>query len=506
MSTEPYLRMADIAKSFGAVHALKGVNFELRAGEVMALAGENGAGKSTLVKMLSGIHRPDSGEIRIDGRRVDIHSSRRSAEVGVAVVQQELSVVPTMTVAENVFLGNADSGQNWSGRRLAARAKEHLRTVGLDYVDPRTPAGTLSVAEQQLVEVARMIARDARILILDEPTAALSDTEIERVKAVVRSVAAEGRSVIYVTHRLGEIFELANRVTVFRNGESSPPLETAELDVDGLITKMLGRRLENMFPDRVAGRTFGATVLSVSRIAAAGLAEPISLEVRAGEIVGLAGQVGSGATPLLEAIAGARHSDSGSVTLAGAPVKSSNQHAAIRAGIAYCSGDRKRDGMFGIRPVSENLTSASLAKVTPGGWLNRARERRMGTEIAQAFSFDTKRLKALASTLSGGNQQKIVLGKWLGIEPRVLLIDEPTRGVDVGARAEIYRHLRKLADEGLAILCASSDAQEVLGLADRVGSLYRGRLVAFRDAEDVDYAQLTADITHPEGAREEVAS
>ena len=506
MSTEPYLRMTDITKSFGSVQALKGVNFELRAGEVMALAGENGAGKSTLVKMLSGIHRPDRGQIRVDGELVDIHSSRRSAEVGVAVVQQELSVVPTMTVAENVFLGNTASGQIWSGRRLASRAAQFLATVGLDHVDPQAKAGTLAVAEQQLVEVARMVARNARILILDEPTAALSDTEIERVKTVVKSLAAEGRSVIYVTHRLGEIFELANRVTVFRNGESTEPLETASLDVDALITKMLGRRLENMFPARVTGREYGDTVLSVSELSASGLAQRVSLEVRAGEIVGLAGQVGSGATPLLEAIAGARHSDSGTVTLAGRRVKPSNQHAAIRAGIAYCSGDRKRDGMFGIRPVSENLTSASLASVTPGGWLNRSRERQMGTEIAEAFTFDTGRLGALASTLSGGNQQKIVLGKWLGIQPQVLLIDEPTRGVDVGARSEIYRHLRKLADEGLAILFASSDAQEVLGLADRMGSLYRGRLVAFRDAGHVDYAQLTADITHPDGAREEVAS
>ena len=377
--------MTDITKSFGSVHALKGVNFELRAGEVMALAGENGAGKSTLVKMLSGIHRPDRGEIRVDGKLVEIHSSRRSAEVGVAVVQQELSVVPTMTVAENVFLGNTASGQVWSGRRLAARAAEFLTTVGLDHVDPQAPAGTLAVAEQQLVEVARMVARDARILILDEPTAALSDTEIERVKSVVRTLAAEGRSVIYVTHRLGEIFELANRVTVFRNGESTEALETASLDVDGLITKMLGRRLENMFPARVPGREYGETVLSVSDISASGLAERVSLEVRAGEIVGLAGQVGSGASPLLEAIAGARHSDSGTVALEGRRVRPSNQHAAIRAGIAYCSGDRKRDGMFGIRPVSENLTSASLTRVTPGGWLNRSRERQLGTEIAEAF-------------------------------------------------------------------------------------------------------------------------
>lgn len=506
MSTELYLQMSDINKSFGSVRALNGVYFELRAGEVMALAGENGAGKSTLVKMLSGIHRPDSGEIRVGGEVVEIGSSRRSAEVGVAVVQQELSVVPTMTIAENVFLGNSASGLNWHRRRLAHRAAPYLAAVGLDYVDPFATADSLSVAEQQLVEVARMVARDARILILDEPTAALSDAEIERVMGVVKGLAAEGRSVIYVTHRLGEIFELADRVTVFRNGQSSEAIDTAALTVDDLITEMLGRRLENMFPERVPDRTYGANVLEVDGLEADGLAMPISLPVRAGEIVGLAGQVGSGATPFLEAIAGACHRDSGSVTVDGVPVRGGHRRASIHEGVAYCSGDRKRDGLFGIRPVAENLTSAALDRVTPAGWLDRSKEARMGAEIAEAFSFDSGRLGALAATLSGGNQQKIALGKWLGIEPNVLLIDEPTRGVDVGARAEIYRHLRKLADQGLAIVFASSDAQEVLGIADRIGSFFRGQLVAFRDSSDVDYARLTADITHPNSRGEEAAS
>lgn len=492
--TEPYLRMAGISKSYGPIRALQGVDFELRAGEVMALLGENGAGKSTLVKALAGLQRPDSGEISVDGRTVELFPPHRSEDAGIAVVQQELSIVPTMTAAENVFLGNSSTGVWSSPAQLRARAQPYLEQVGLGGMGDRL-ASSLTVAERQLVEVARLIARDARILIFDEPTAALADAEIHRVHDVVRRLSGEGRAIIYVTHRLAEVFELADRVTVFREGRGQPALEVSELDMDSLVQRMLGRPLEKMYPPPSSG--LGATVLKVDGLVTTGLNEPVSLRVRAGEILGLVGQLGSGTTPLLEALAGVRHRDAGTVELGGAPLRARTTREAIAAGVAYCSGDRKLDGLFLIRPVVENLTAAGLPRITPGGLLSGRRQRSLAAEIAGFFRVDRARLPHLANTLSGGNQQKVALGKWLGVGPKVLLVDEPTRGVDVGARAEIYAHLRRLAEQGLAVVFASSDNQEVLGLADTVATFYRGRLVNVTASDQVDPLDVLRDITHP---------
>jgi ABC-type sugar transport system ATPase subunit len=362
--------------------------------------------------------------------------------------------------------------------------------------------GSLPVAERQLVEIARLIARDARVLILDEPTAALSDREIERVLEVVRAVRSEGRSVIYVTHRLGEVFELADRVTVFRDGRSQPPVAVSDLDLGGLVERMLGVALENLYPPRSAG--MGAPVLRVEGLETAGLEEAVDLEVRAGEIVGLAGQLGSGSARLLRALAGVQPR-TGSVTVRGVPIPPHAIRRAVRAGLVYCSADRKVDGLFLGRDVDENLTSTALRRVSRFGWLSRRRERRLAGELAAVFRVDRARLGSAAGTLSGGNQQKVALGKWLAPEPAVLLVDEPTRGVDVGARAEIYRHLRALADSGLAIVLASSDLQEVLGLADTIATFYRGRLVNVSPVDETDAATVMREVMHPRHRREEVA-
>ncbi len=492
------LRMRGISKRYGSVTALQGVNFTLVRGEVMALLGENGAGKSTLVKILAGLERPDTGAVEIEGQTIRLRTPSQSLQAGVAYVTQELSIVAPLSVAENICLGGGDGSPIWTDRRLAERVKPFLELVGLDNVDPATPAGSLSVAQQQLVEIARLLSRNARILILDEPTAALSDSEIGKVKLVVRNLAAEGRSIIYVTHRLGEVFEIADRVTIFRNGRSFEPVRVNDLDIDELIEHLLGRRLEQMFPPR--SDRFGPVLLSMGDVVVPGLAKPISLELRRGEILGLAGQLGSGANAMVRAIAGVVPHDAGSIELRGALQQAHSVRDAIAVGIAYCSDDRKRDGIFGVRNLYENLTATALRRITVAGLLSRPKEVDISTRLARFFEVALERLGSPAGKLSGGNQQKVALGKWLAIEPSILLVEEPTRGVDVGARAEIYRHLRTLANQGLAIVFVSSDNQEVLGLADTVATFFRGRLIRVTSTDMLRAEELLRDVTHPEGS------
>lgn len=494
-SGELILRMTGVSKRYGSLSALQDVDFTLARGEVMALLGENGAGKSTLVKILAGLERADAGSVEIEGQPIRLRSPSHSLQAGVAYVTQELSIVGPLSVAENICLGGRAQEAVWTRARLAEQVKPFLTLVGLDSIDPSVPAGSLSVAQQQLVEIARLLSRNAQILILDEPTAALSDVEIEKVKAVVRKLASEGRSIIYVTHRLGEVFEIADRVTIFRNGRSFDPIDVESLDIEELIERMLGRRLEQMFPAR--SESFGSTVLSLRGVMAPGLARPVSLELRQREILGLAGQLGSGANGVVRAVAGVVPPDSGSIELRGRPLQSGSIRDAIREGIAYCSDDRKRDGIFGVRNLFENFTSTALWRITVGGLLSRPREIKIATELANFFEVDKARLGRHAAKLSGGNQQKVALGKWLGIQPSILLVEEPTRGVDVGARAEIYRHLRKLANQGLAIIFVSSDNQEVLGLADTIATFFRGRLVRITSAESLGDDELLRDVTHP---------
>jgi ribose transport system ATP-binding protein len=498
VSSEPsaqlWLAVRGLSKRYGSVRALEGVDFELRRGEVMALLGENGAGKSTLVKILGGLEAPDSGTIEIDGEPADLHTAVRSQGAGVAVVHQEYSLVPTMTVAENLVLGQVEAERLWMPRRLNARARELAAAVGLEGLDPRMPVDRLSVAEMQLLEIARLLVRDARMLIFDEPTAALADREIERVMEVIRRLASEGRSIVYVTHRLPEVFRLADRVTVFRNGRSLPPAPIADLDVDAVVNMMLGRELGAMFPDRAS--VAGDAVLEVEDLVAPGVAAPVSFSARAGEIVGLTGQLGSGASTVLQAIAGRAERPTGRVALRGRELPLGSHARVLRRGVAYCSGDRKRDGIFFGRAIRENLSSPWLSSVASGGWVSARRERNRASDIAGRFAIDVKRLSAAVGALSGGNQQKVAVGKWLGTTPAVLLLEEPTRGVDVGARAEIYRRLRDLCEDGMAIVVASSDTAEIRGLCDTIATFYRGRLTAIRPHGEWTEEGLTREVMH----------
>jgi ribose transport system ATP-binding protein len=492
-----------VKKRYGAVVALANADIEIRGGEVMGLLGQNGAGKSTLTKILSGFLKADEGELTLMGKRVSSQDLARPSS-GIAIMQQELSIVATVSVAQNVFMGSSRLGRWSSPRRAAQSAAEFLEMAGVAHVDPLEPAGRLSVGEQQLVELARALARDAQILILDEPTAALSDVEIRRVLDVVKSLRERGTAIVYISHRLDEVMELVDRVTVVRDGRTQPAMDRAEMTLEALICEMLGRPLEAMYPPR-STRTHSREVLRLDHVLAPGLEEPVSLTARAGEIVGLAGALGSAAPAVLEAIVGVRPLTSGLFELDGAPVRPRGYRQAVAAGIAYCSGDRKLDGLFGVRPVRENLSALSLGRCSRAGWILPHAEQRLADELAQSFGVQAGRMSLRANSLSGGNQQKVALAKWLGIRPRVLLVNEPTRGVDVGARAEIYSYIRRLADEGLAVIFASSDCDEVLGLADFVVSFYRGTLVRAQPAIKVDLSTLTHDLSAPPARSSEMA-
>jgi ABC-type sugar transport system ATPase subunit len=490
------LRAKGITKSFGAVNALADVDFELRAGEVMALLGENGAGKSTIVKVISGLIVPDQGEITLDGDVVHLTSVRASQEAGIAVVQQEFSTVGSMTVAENLVLGQNSAPAWWSPKKLTVNAKGILSRVGLDDLDPNTPVDKLSVAEMQLVEIARVLAKDARIIIFDEPTAALSDAEIARVLDAVKRLASEGRSIIYVTHRLGEVFEIADRVTIFRNGRSQPAENVADLTVDAVVAKMIGRELGHLYPER--SRSRGEVLLEARNLKVPGIRGEVNLTVRRGEILGLTGQLGSGTSELMQALAGTNDVLAGEVNLEGTPVDLRSRRRGIVSGVAYCSPDRKRDGIFAGLSIRRNLSSPWLGSVSKAGFVSTRRESSEALRSATDFTIDTTRLNSTVGTLSGGNQQKVALGKWLGIHPRVLLVEEPTRGVDVGARAEIYAKLRALSDAGVGIIVASSDTNEILGLSDTIATYYRGKQTTIKPASEWTEPDLVREVMHRE--------
>ena len=493
---QPLLKLTSVSRSFGAIQALKDVDFEVMPGEVMGLVGENGAGKSTLVKIISGFDNGYSGDYVFNGQAVRFASPARAEFAGIAIAQQELSLIPTMSVAENIFLAGHNVPTVADKRKLVRMARPYLDEVGLDTINPAIGVDRLSVGEQHLVEVARLIAHDPQVLILDEPTAALGESDSIRILDMVKRLSERGKSIIYVSHRLDEIFKITDRITVLRDGESQQPRTADTLNVDSLVELMLGRELEIMFPDRKP-RTATEPLMTVEDLWPDGLLEPVSFSIYPGEILGLAGQLGSGSGEILAAMGGARQTRSGKLLRSGRSFLPSSPKQAIREGIAYCSEDRKYDGLFLGRPIKENLSSPSLGAISSFGWLSSAAEWKLATGIAEKFTIDVGRLAAEAGVLSGGNQQKVALGKWLSIEPDIILVNEPTRGVDVGARAEIYQKLRDLADAGAAIVVASTDIQEIANLPDRIISFYRGLKIGELALRDISAAAILKQITDP---------
>ena len=490
------LRLSSIIRSFGAIQALKNADFEIAESEIMGLVGENGAGKSTLVKIIGGFDDGYTGEYTLDGESVRFPNPSRAEKAGIAIAQQELSLIPAMSVAENIFLVGDSVPLFATKKALVARARPYLEEVGLGSIDPSIAVNRLSVGEQQLVEVASLLAHDPRVLILDEPTAALGETDSLRILEMVERLAANGKSIIYVSHRLDEIFKICHRIIVMRDGMSQEPRKASELNVHSLVESMLGRELQNMFPERI-GLKRTEPLLEVCGLWADATVEPFNFEVYPGEILGLAGQLGSGSGDILSAIAGASGTREGHIKFQGKEFLPSSPKEAIEAGISYCSDDRKLDGLFLGRPIKENLTSPALGRISTFGFLKHGLEAKMALGNAKKFTIDVARMRTEAGLLSGGNQQKVALGKWLSIEPNMILVNEPTRGVDVGARAEIYGILREFADEGKAVVFASTDIQEITGLSDRIITFYRGMQIGEIPLEDISAATVLEQITHP---------
>jgi rhamnose transport system ATP-binding protein len=494
------LELRDVAKSFGAVQALRSGTLRVESGSIHGLVGENGAGKSTLVKVVAGVHRRDAGEFLLEGESVDFSSTAESKAHGVAVIYQEPTLFPDLSVTENIFMGRQILGAGRRIDRAAMYAEAESLFAGLGVnIDPRRPALGLSIADQQIIEIAKAISLDAKVLIMDEPTAALSGVEVERLFAVARRLRDEGRGLVFISHRFDEVFELCDMVTVLRDGAYVDSLAVAETNVDELVALMVGREVGDLFPKAPA--TVGEPVLEVHNLSSTGVFHDVSFEVRAGEIVGLAGLVGAGRSEIARAVFGVDRYDSGSVTLSGKPVPPGNPRAAIRAGMAFVPEDRRKQGLVVDASVSRNVAGVIRSRLSRAGILTQRAENRASGPWASRLEVKTNALDMNATTMSGGNQQKVVIAKWLATEPRLLIIDEPTRGIDVGTKAEVHRLLSELAGQGLAILMISSELPEVLGMADRVLVVCEGRLTADMDQDDATPENVMRAATHTREVR-----
>jgi ABC-type sugar transport system ATPase subunit len=498
-------------KSFGTTQALRDVSFEIAPGEILGLCGHNGAGKSTLVKALVGLVQLDSGEMRVGGRPVTLRGTQDAQRAGIAVVDQELSVIPELTVAENIFLGDVDQGLVLRRAERRRRAAELLGTLGMDHIDPGEDVERLEIGERQLVEIARLLARKARVLILDEPTSTLSSAEIDRVFAAVRSVAKSGAGVILVSHRLEEVLGVCHRVTVLRDGRNVGSRPTDDLTKHELVEMMLGEQPEIERPELAARRRSSQSVapgggLHVRDLRVGTRVGGFDLDVAPGEIVGLAGQVGSGASDVLAALAGLSPDVGGSILVGDRPLPPGRPWAANEAGVRYVSNDRKGQGLFLERSCQRNLIITRLPALSVAGTLPGRRIRPAAAELASKVGVDRDRLPKAVRTLSGGNQQKVLIGRCLGSDGlRVLVLDDPTRGVDVGGRADIHRLVREAAADGAAVIFASTELDELLELSDLVVTMYAGRVVSRLGHDDASQSRVLSDMTHQNGDAQAVA-
>jgi ribose transport system ATP-binding protein/rhamnose transport system ATP-binding protein len=485
-----------LCKSFGAIAALKDVSLDIAPGEIRAICGENGAGKSTLVKLLTGVYRPDSGSVTVSGEARAIATPRQAQELGIAFVAQELSLCPDLSVEDNIWLGSVKVPLLHKRAEFTRRAREALELLGAGHIPLTALAGQLAMGERQLVEIARMLTRDARVLILDEPTATLSDIEIERIFAALSALRREGKSVIYITHRLAEVFQICDRVSVLRNGELVDTLDVSAIDRKALIEMMLGRPFAEMYPQPRAAA--GAAALVVEDLCVPGSVERFCISVPKGKIVCIAGQVGSGAVEIVNALAGLVHDARGKIHVEGTLLTPGSAARALKSNIMFISGDRAEEGIFRRLRAFDNLVATRLADYVTCGVLRRRALRTTAAALARQVGVDRRRLFSPADELSGGNQQKLAFGRCVDRRASgVLVMNEPTRGIDVGARADIYRIMREFCDQGYAVVMTSSDLEEIAGLGDTVITMFRGRQVGAYAREDVTVARVVADITHP---------
>ena len=486
------LSAASITKAFAGVRALKGVSFDLRPGEVHALVGENGAGKSTLIKIITGAEAPDRGELVVNGHVVPSMDPGRSRALGIAAIYQQPSLFPDLTVAENIAMaletGGAWRRLDWAARQR--RSAELLGRIGAS-IDPARLVETLSMPEQQIVEIAKAIGANAKVVIMDEPTASLTEREVERLFTVIGLLKAHGCGIIYISHRLEEVFAIADRITVLRDGETVETCERAGVDRAALIRMMVGRELSAVFPKRAV--PLGEVALELRNVShrATGVTD-VSCSVRQGEILGLAGLVGSGRTQLAEILFGLTPADEGEIRVHGQVVRLTSPRDAIDAGIAYVPEDRRQHGVVLEMSVASNASLASLENVSRRGLIDRAREQAAAERDVERFRIKTPSVAAEVGTLSGGNQQKVALARWLSTDPSILILDEPTQGVDVGSKAEIHSLMQTLAEQGLAIVMISSELPEILGMSDRIAVMRAGRIRGIIERADATQAAVLA--------------
>jgi ABC-type sugar transport system ATPase subunit len=485
MAETPVLQMQGIRKAFPGVQALDGVDFEVQPGEVMALVGENGAGKSTLIKILAGAHSADEGEIYIKGKQVKINTPRESQEMGVSVIYQELNLAEAVTIAENIFVGREYRSRFGfvDNKAMNAHAKEWLEALHI-YIDPRLQVRQLGIARKQMVEIAKALSLDASIIVMDEPTSSLPTAtskptelnEVEILLDLILKLRERGKAVIYISHRMGEIFRISDRITILRDGKLVGVRKTSETNPDEVIAMMVGRKLEDMYGQR-GQAPIGEKVLEVRGLNQLGRLYDINFDVRAGEILGVAGLVGAGRSEMARAVFGADKRDSGEILVENQPVAIKNPRDAIKAGLGYLPEDRKLQGLFLKMAIRLNVTAADLGQVSRSGFLQFNKERELSAKFVKQLNIRTPSLEQRARNLSGGNQQKVVLAKWMAVKPKVLILDEPTRGVDVGAKMEIYNLMHEMANQGMAVVMISSELPEILGMSDRILVLREGRVM-----------------------------
>jgi rhamnose transport system ATP-binding protein len=475
---QPLLELQHITKTFPGVRALDDVQFEIKPGEVHALLGENGAGKSTLIKIASGVYQPDEGQLLVGGQPVRFNSPRDAQVHGIATIYQELLLYPELTVAENIFMGHALRRRfgvmDWGA--MAGKSKELLDSLNIHDMDVNRKVGSLTVGNRQRVEIAKALSMNARVLIMDEPTAAITETDVEQLFAIIGLLKERSVGIVYISHRLNEVFEIGDRVTVLRDGRYIDTKAVADTNEDELINLMVGRTIDNLFPKLDA--PIGQTVLEVRGLNRKPLTHDISFQLRAGEIVGMAGLVGAGRSELAQVIFGISPAQAGTILIDGHPVRIKNPGQAMRHGIAYLPEDRGTQGLIRPMDLRANTSLTVLNSLSRATFINRRKETKLAIDTIQQLNIRAYGPFQLVGKLSGGNQQKVVVGKWLATKPRILIVDEPTRGIDVGAKAEIHRLMSELAQRGLAILMISSELPEILGMSDRILVMREGHLVA----------------------------
>ncbi|WP_273124427.1 sugar ABC transporter ATP-binding protein [Bacillus weihaiensis] len=487
---KPIVEMKNISKAFSGNRVLENVDFEIRSGEVHALMGENGAGKSTLMKILTGIYQRDSGSVYLKGEEVHFKDAKQAEESGISVIHQELNIIPHLSVTDNMFLGKELTVGRFriiKQKEMRRKTKEYLQQLGIE-IDPDKEAGELSVGQQQMIEIARAVAAKSEVLIMDEPTAALTDREIEALFKVIMRLKEQGVGIVYISHRMEEIFQVCDRISVLRDGEFIGVKEIPKTNFDEIVKMMVGRQLGERFPTRQT--TLGAERLKVEQLTCKGVFEDISFSVREGEVLGVAGLMGAGRTEIMEAIFGYRSYQSGRIVIDGNDVKMKNPYEAIKQGIGFVTEDRKGEGLVVDLSVRENFSLTNLDRISSKQVIASSKEEEFVDELIEKLHVKTASRELSVKSLSGGNQQKIVIGKWLGTNPKILILDEPTRGVDVGAKKEIYQLINQLTQEGVAIVMVSSELPEILGMSDRVLVIHEGKVSAMIPIKEANQEKI----------------